>query len=211
MANLADITIAVVVGAIAGFFPAKRATMLSAFGYYERIIGFVLEHFNLMIEKMKRIMMKKATKDVKKITIILMMITLLGLVTSCKPTPDELVVIPKENTELLVYDSAKNNDNSNIDFVYEVPEHVTKRYPIVEDRLDMVIDADVYVLDLYSVPVAKIVSDSFTQERADEILEFFMEDGYLVTPWVRTKAEYDEWILEAKADGAYLLDEYGEE
>ena len=132
---------------------------------------------------------------------------------ACQNTPEKSIVIPKDSTEQKVYDSA--NNKADVQFEYEVPEHITQKYVIKEGSLVIDIDADVYMPDIYSVPVGKITSDRFTQERADEIREYFIKDGILVTPQVWTKSDYDEWIVEAKKghqeNGEYVFDEGDEQ
>jgi len=134
------------------------------------------------------------------------------IVSACQPNPDSGTVISKNNTEQEIVKSADQyTELDSIEFDYEAPAHVTERYPIVEGSLDMVIDADVIMPELTRVPVAKVASDPFTQERADELREYFMEDGILVSSWVPTKSYFDEMIVEAKkgheVDGEYVFDE----
>ena len=74
----------------------------------------------------------------------------------------------------------------------------------------MVVDADVYMPEMDSVAVAGMINNPFTQERADGLREYFMQDGKLVTQYVRTKQDYDAMIEEAKkgheVDGELVFD-----
>ena len=137
---------------------------------------------------------------------------------ACQPTPEKEVVIPRDNTEKMVIEAAKSEDETSAEateekpvFQYETPEHVSERFSVIEGALDISIDADVSMPDIDSVPVAKIISSPFTQERADELREHFMQDGKLVTEYVRTKSDYDAMIIEAKrgheVDGEMVFDE----
>ncbi|MBN2879643.1 MAG: hypothetical protein JXN65_08440 [Clostridia bacterium] len=152
------------------------------------------------------------TKRSKLILFAAVILIIASIATACQPTPDNGTVISKNNTEKEIEESAEQyKDVDSIEFDYEVPAHVTERYPIVEGNLDMVIDADVIMPELDRVPVAKVGSDPFTQERADELIEYFMEDGILVSSWTPTKEYFDELIVEAKkghlVDGEYVFDE----
>jgi hypothetical protein len=150
--------------------------------------------------------------------IFALLIATMIFMTACQPTPEKEVVIPRDNTEKMVIEAAKSEDETSVEateekpvFQYETPEHVSERFSVIEGTLDISIDADVSMPDIDSVPVAKVISSPFTQERADELREYFMQDGRLVTEYVRTKADYDEMIIEAKrgheVDGEMVFDE----
>ena len=152
----------------------------------------------------------------KKIRCIVICIVAM-CITACQPTPEKEAVIPKDNTEKMVIEAAKNEQENEAEatekpsFQYETPNHISERFSIVEGALDILIDADVIMPEMESVPVAKIKSSPFTQERADKLREYFMKDGKLVTQYVRTKADYDAMIIEAKrgheVDGEMVFDE----
>jgi len=153
---------------------------------------------------------------IKRLFYIIELLLLIPLLSACKDTPEHSIMIAANDTEKQIMDAAeKYKDIESVEFEYEVPEHITKTYVIKEGSLVIDIDADVYMPDIDSVPVAKIASDPFTQDRADEIREYFMQDGILVTPRVWTKSDYDEWIVEAKKghleDGEYVFDEGDEQ
>lgn len=153
--------------------------------------------------------------NIKILCVILFVITC--LLTACQPTPEKEIVIPKDNTEKKVIEAAKSEQENAEEiieepvFKYQMPEHVSERFSVVEGKLDILIDADVFMPEIDSVPVAKIKCSPFTQERADELREYFMRDGKLVTSYVRTKEDYDAMIIEAKrgheVDGEFVFDE----
>ncbi|MBN2879645.1 MAG: hypothetical protein JXN65_08450 [Clostridia bacterium] len=138
----------------------------------------------------------------------------LGL-SACMATPDNQVVIPKSNTEQEIIKSAEENKDTDRDFIYEAPNHIAETFVIVQGHLDIKVDADVNVPDIDHVPVAKITTDPFKQERVEELIEYFLEDGILINGYVPTKEYYDERILDARrgylVDGEYVFDESSEE
>ena len=141
--------------------------------------------------------------------------------SACQPTPEKEVVVPRDNTEKMVIEAAKNEQEAAGEsaeppaFQYGTPEHISERYTVFEDILDVVIEADVIMPEIQSVPVAKVKSSPFTQERADELRQYFMKDGKLVSQYVRTKDDYDEMIIQARlgheVDGEMVFDENDEQ
>ncbi|MBN2879644.1 MAG: hypothetical protein JXN65_08445 [Clostridia bacterium] len=124
----------------------------------------------------------------------------LGL-SACLATPDNQVVIPKSNTEQEIIKSAEEyNDANLIEFEYSVPEHVEDRYVLAQDKLEMVIDADVIMPDISRIPVAKVAPDTITQEMADRIRNYFTQDGVLMNDSVYTKSDFDKMIIAAELE-----------
>ena len=141
---------------------------------------------------------------------IVLVVALVLLLVACQPTPEKEIVVQRDNTEKVVVQSEKEEVEETKVFKYETPSHIEERFTILDD-LDMVIDADVTMPDIDCVPVAKVRTNLFTQERADQLREFFMQDGKLVSQYVPTKADYDEMIIDAKrgheVDGEMVFDE----
>ena len=116
--------------------------------------------------------------------------------------------------EQKVLEASENNETVEPE-PYEVPEHVDDRFTIVDGVLDVVIDADVNMPDIDTFPVALVKSAPFTQDDADRLREYFVQDGRMVSEYVMTKSDYDALIIEAKrgyeVDGEFVFDESSQE
>ena len=160
-----------------------------------------------------RLHSKRQRIKMEKINIIAIIAIL--LLAACQPTPEESIVIARDNTEKEVYDSNNNVEEGESSFIYKTPQHITNRYTVIKGSLDMAIDADVSLPDIERVPVAKIASNHFTQEKIDDFVNYFAEGAILVNEYIMTKADYDIQIVEAKrghlVDGEYVYDETSEE
>ena len=154
-------------------------------------------------------MMIKIKRWINQWFMMLILILSGYLLTACQSTPEEAVVVQKDNTEQTVLESAKNEETE-IE-PCEAPEHVEERFTVIEGVLDVSIDADVELPDVDAFPVASVKSAPFTQDQADTMREYFVQDGRLVSEYVRTKADYDALIVKArrghKEDGEYVFNE----
>jgi len=145
---------------------------------------------------------RKESPIIKKRNFTMLSVFLFALgLSACMATPDNQVVIPKSNTEQEIIKSAEEySDADLIEFGYSVPEHVEDRYVLAQDKLEMVIDADVIMPDINRIPVAKVAPDIFTQEMADRIRNYFTQDGVLMNNPVHTKSDFDKMIIAAELE-----------
>lgn len=135
----------------------------------------------------------------KSIIIIINIITCISLI-SCKLTPVKEIVIPRDNIEKIIIESSITSEEKISSFNYIVPEHITKTISAYDGKLNISVDSNVNFPIIDSIPIGEIVSKPFTQEKADLIRNYFMQDGVLVAEHIPTKEDYDKWILQAKTD-----------
>ena len=127
---------------------------------------------------------------------------------ACQQTPETEAVIPRDNTEKAVIESAQS-EGEEFEEMYDAPIHVQDRFEIIENYMDVMIDADVYTPDVSQFAVAKIKPVSFTKDQADKIKEYFAGGAEMREYTEMTKSDYDAMIIEAKRglliDGEYVI------
>ena len=132
--------------------------------------------------------------------------------SACQPTPEEDIVIPRDNAEKIIFDSKNNAVNP---YVYNAPSKAEERFSLFKDSCDVVVDAPVDMPPIKEFPVAKCQTVKFDKQTADRFIDYFAAGGELVTPRVLTKQDYDEMITEEKRgrieDGEYVVDELTQE
>ena len=137
------------------------------------------------------------------ISIFIVMLLFLFLLTACQPTPEKPAVLQHGEYEQKVTQTAAPAEP------FEAPAHWTETDE--RDPLTIRIDTDVTMPDVIAFPVAKVEPVAFSQEQVNEIVDYLIGDGRLVTPHVKTKANYDEEIILAKhgqeVDGEYVVTE----
>ncbi len=93
---------------------------------------------------------------------------------------------------------------------YEAPEYWKET---VEDgTLTVDIDTEITMPDTDNFPVVKVEMLTLTQDYLDKLIDYFVPEGkFYEWPQPRTKADYEEWLIEARKgtyiDGEYVVDE----
>ncbi len=130
-------------------------------------------------------------------------LAVLCVLAGCQPTPEKPAVVQHGDYEQKVTQTAAPAEP------FEAPAHWTETDE--RDPLTIRIDTDVTMPDVNAFPVVKAEPVAFSQERVNEIVYYLIGDGKLVTPHVKTKADYDEEIILAKrgqeVDGEYVITE----
>ncbi len=83
---------------------------------------------------------------------------------------------------------------------YSVAEHWAET--VEEGKPKIVIDTDVYVPQVTEYPVVKVEQADFTQQRVDELVNYFARGKQLYLPHVYTKADYQRIIDNEYAEKA---------
>ena len=81
-------------------------------------------------------------------------------------------------------------------YQYEAPAHW--RETVEGEKLRIVFDNDVELPSANVYPVVKVEQLMFTQQQIDKLVNYFAGDKKLYLPHIRTKAEYDDEIADAK-------------
>lgn len=140
-----------------------------------------------------------------RIVIILFISLFTVMITACQPTPEEPVVVNKNDGKL---EEAMYQPPA-LAAPYEAPPHWSET--VKGDKLDIVIDTDITVPEVDKYPVVKLEPAIFTQQRVNELVDYFARGKKLYLPYAKTKADYEEEIIEAKrgsqVDGKYVVTE----
>lgn len=129
----------------------------------------------------------------KKIVLLLSVIIL--VVTGCRMTPEEPVVMSKrdEAFENMVLEEVKDSN-------YDFPEHYKDNFKGKDKSIDIVIDANVIVPNVSAFPVVKVQPMEISQKMTKRAADVFMEGrcGYYPS-LILTKDRLMEKILLNKA------------
>lgn len=129
----------------------------------------------------------------KKIALLLSVIIL--VVTGCRMTPEEPVVMSKrdEAFENMVLEEVKDAN-------YDFPEHYKDNFKGKDKSIDIIIDANVIVPNVSAFPVVKVQPMEITQKITRQAADVFMEGrcGYYPS-LILTKDRLIEKILTNKA------------
>ncbi len=141
----------------------------------------------------------------KRIMRSMIAVCVLFLLAGCQPTPEEPVVVNKNDGKL----EEKMQATPAPTQVYEAPTHWSET--VEGEKLNIVIDTDVILPDVSAYPVVKLEQQPFTQEQVDDMVHYFAGDAKLYLPHVETKADYDEEIVYAKRgqeiDGEFVVND----
>lgn len=116
----------------------------------------------------------------------------LCLLSGCQPTPDNPPVVNKNDGQL----EEKMQATPAPVKPYEAPAHWSETEE--GEKLIIVIDTDIQLPDVNAYPVVKLEPTAYTQQQIDDMVHYFVGDKPLYLPPVKTKADYDEEIIEAK-------------
>jgi beta-lactamase regulating signal transducer with metallopeptidase domain len=123
--------------------------------------------------------------------------------TACQPTPDDPAVVNKNDGSLEEALQTSPQPPAS----YKAAEHWSET--AANDKLKIVIDTDVFLPGVTEYPVFKLEPAAFSQQRVDELVNYFAQGKRLHLPHVMTKTDYAEWIVNAKrgdlVDGKYVV------
>ena len=176
--------------------PAHRPLML----------GIARENTKRMAEKrVQGIFLKgKSRASVKLIAAALAALLLLTcFTTACQPTPEEEIIVNKNDGVLESAIAATPAPTAH----YDAPETWGMGPIEVNSKLTASIDARVEVPDTGAFPVYEFVSGRFTQEQVDRIIEYFFGDATLYeASQPLTKAQLEERLVQARLAYQEALD-----
>lgn len=157
-------------------------------------------------------MYRQKTKRIRlRVVLIIIIYTMTSMcfTTACQQTPEQNIVIKRDNAEKVVLNS-KNNEV--IPYDYNIPTKIEESFLIFENRLNLVVDAPVDMPAIKEFPVAKIRIVKFNKDIASKIIDYFTDGGQLVTPYIPTKQYYEKLIIEEKRgrliNNEYVVDEF---
>ncbi len=145
----------------------------------------------------------KSRMSTKLITALLAIVLLFTcFTTACQPVTGE----PIPGT------SVGNNTSVDLNWApkppesYKVSEHWSEN--VEKDNVRIVIDADVFMPDADEYPVVRLERAGFTQQRLDELVNYFAKGKKLYLPRPMTKADYQQQINNVKqgelVNGVYV-------
>ena len=151
---------------------------------------------------------EKSMKNRVLISKLIVCISMLCVLAGCQLTPEKPAVVNKNNGKL----EEKMFEPAAAAKAIEVPSHWNETAG--GDLFDICIDTDVTVPDVSEYPVVKLEHTQFTQEQVNRFVRYFAGDAKLFLPRVKTKADYDEDIVQAKmgmeVDGEFVVTEDSE-
>ena len=119
--------------------------------------------------------------------------------TACQPTPDKAVIVNKSELEEKLYAASVPP------MPYEAPSHWSET--VNRKDVSIIVDTDIKLPDVDMYPVVKLEPAVFSQQRVDELVNYFAAGKRLYLPHVMTKADYELLIIDAKK-GQYIDGEY---
>ena len=127
----------------------------------------------------------------KKRVLALLLLLLLTL-TACQPTPDEEIVVGK--------DDGLQTAEAGEEKAYEAPEHWAEDEPVTLSDLTVTIDAEVVVPDVTAYPVIGVSDKAFTQEEADRIIAFLSQGKNLYPAGVTSLKELENLLVAVREE-----------
>lgn len=139
--------------------------------------------------------------------VIALVLMATGALTACQPTPDKPIIVQKNDGKLEEKIAQPPLTSYKM---YEAPPHWKETYQ--REKLTVEFDTDITLPNADKYPVIKVEPVQFTQQRVDELVNYFAAGKKLyLYPDVKTKAEYAQEIIEAKrgqeVDGKYVVTE----
>ncbi len=117
-----------------------------------------------------------------------------SVLTACQPA--EPVVVNKAGGSLATISRTEEPEVK-----YEAPARWNETVESEKPRI--VFDNDIQLPETNVYPVVKVEQLMFTQQQIDKLVKYFAGDKKLYLPHIRTKAEYDDEIADAKRGIAY--------
>ena len=168
---------------------------------------------NLRVRVVKMVNPQKKSKRAATISLILAMVMVLTcFTTACQPTPEEDVVVNKEDglSDLIQStasaSSVTEQANDELYTKLEAPEHWSFETTALSDKLNITADVDIELPGVAQLPAATASLSEFTQEDLEIIAEVL---GVGEAEWTEidhtmTKEEIEEYLIGRKADLARL-------
>ncbi|BBF45400.1 hypothetical protein lbkm_4167 [Lachnospiraceae bacterium KM106-2] len=129
----------------------------------------------------------------KRIQKIILLGLCLLLLTSCKSTPEDAVVI-KKDSDKVIQKAAENSGKA-----YTAPDKMKQTLENKTKNLSVSIDVDVKMKKNIDYPVVEVEKREFTQEEADRYLDTFIgKKTFYKVPEDWTKSEIENRIIELK-------------
>ncbi len=128
-----------------------------------------------------------------KTSFISLLIIILMFTTACQPTPEQEVVIGRQDDIIEVASSVPPDQFKEI----EAPDHVNNAYDF--EKLSITFDADVIVPKVSAYPVTKVSKRVFSDEDYLALIKQFAgSSNELYSEWTFPKSELLEKIIKAK-------------
>lgn len=154
--------------------------------------------------------MKKVIRRMARAIAFMGLVTLLLTAAACQPTPEEPVIVGKNDgalEEIMQQTPAATFEP------YQAPAHWSET--VEEDKLTIEIDTDIALRDASAYPVVKVEPVVFSQEQVNALVNYFAAGKKFYEPPVQTKADFEAQIVEAMrghdVDGEYVFDESDQE
>ncbi len=150
----------------------------------------------------------------KKITVVILLGLIVGLLCGCEKTPDKSIIREKNKDNISNYESVEDTGTS-IGELINAPEHYKNEVTSQDGVLTIDIDAEVVVPKVSSINTVKVSAKELDQEYIDTITKTFFEGGkcyngsFYYSP---TKAELEEqitYLKKCKAEGNMDPYDYG--
>ncbi|MEX1377670.1 MAG: DUF6034 family protein [Eubacteriales bacterium] len=135
-------------------------------------------------------------KNSKK-TLVIFIAIFTCLTSSCKPTPDENIVISHNQKEFEKAILIRESDNDTIEY----PVYYEGKYISKDKKVTITIDATVETPETTKYPVILINPSPISKEMTQWAIDEFMEgnSGYYASMSLN-KEEIEDWILQLQAD-----------
>lgn len=145
--------------------------------------------------------------------IILLILTVMCIAAACQPTPDEPIIVNKNDGSLeqaLAQSSEETGGDSSAPEAYNAPSHWTQTHQ--RGKLTVEVDTNVILPDVKAYLVKTVQPVSFSQERVNQMVDYFAKGKKLYEmPHIMCKSDYNDWLIEAKRgqeiDGEYVVNE----
>lgn len=127
--------------------------------------------------------------------IILACICIVFVLTACQPTPEEKIVVGKnDGSQEVIYETASGSQS------FDYPESWQETFSSEDDKVVIDINANLEVPDVDAFPVVNVAPADISNEDMKELVRYFFEGPVYDSTDKRTRAEIQEEILELKAD-----------
>ncbi len=148
------------------------------------------------------------TKRISGITFMVLIILAIGCFTAgCQPTPDTAPVVNK--AEGLPQDKLKSEISNT-----EATDHWTQTIQKLDGKFVIDANADVYIPEYSAIPVVLLEKSQLTQEKVNQLVDYFSGGKKLYIPEDMTKADLEQQLVQARRgeliDGEYVVTEYSQ-
>lgn len=146
--------------------------------------------------------LKKQSKAVTALSLILVLGLSVVLLAACQPTPDKPVIVQRDQLETKVQETAAPIEK------YEVPDTWADTVDMKGSSVEVNINATVGIPDVELYPVYNVEKAMLSQDTIDLLMDEFVKGRNVFTiDYQRTKSELEDELVEAKR-GQLIDDEY---